>query len=161
MIAVKANRRWLLFLLLLCAAGVGLSWALFASGRGTYHCGYCELNTPDADPGTSAFIRSIRSPVSRFPLVDYMAGTTYNICNADYCAQYQEQFDGSFYAAEKKARHRSTTPGKVTLIEPPPRQPPPRQLFPTRPPSPMPGPPGRTGCVTVGKKSNPCTTLPR
>lgn len=158
MSAAKANSRWLLFLFLVCAAGLGLIWALFASGRGTYHCGYCELNTPDADPVTAAFIRSVRSPISRLPLVDYMAGTTYNICNADYCARYREQFDGSFYAAEKKARHRSITPGKVILIEPPPRQPPPRQSVIPRPP--MPGKPGQAGCVTVGNKSTPCPTLP-
>ncbi|HEY9254148.1 MAG TPA: hypothetical protein VIP30_06395 [Stenotrophomonas sp.] len=160
---VKSNRKCIVLLVLVAVLATGTTYALMAFNRGTYYCDHCVLQTPDADSGTTAFIRKVRAPISKIPLFDFATGSKYTVCNPMYCATYEEQFNGT-YLANEPAKRRTISPGQrpkgVILIEPPPPQPPARN--PLLIPSPRPvGPPrGGSACVTGPGGRRTCNLYP-
>lgn len=155
---VRSNKRCLLLLVLLAVSGLGITYGLMALERGIYYCGHCVLRTPDADPATTEFIKKIRAPISRLPLLDFATGSRYTVCNPMYCATYEQLFDNSFLA-KAPARRRTDSPGQpprdVNVIDPPPRQPPAPQPGPWNP---APAGPGSQVCVNIGKATPLCRT---
>lgn len=157
------RRRWALVLGVVLLAAVVAGWAWSEPWeRGPYHCAYCPLQTPYPDRMTEGYLKDNLALIDRLWPIGSALGTRFQVCNQTHCATYYLNFDNKFKSAGRPIRiERIPTPPPspgVVLIEPPPRQPPPRQSVIPRPP--MPGKPGRAGCVTVGKKSNPCPTVP-
>lgn len=166
MIAVSYRKRILIVALVFLGMALLVMQGLRAVPRGPLQCPHCPLGHPEADPTTNYFLRRAVAPIDRFWVIPYMSGVEYTVCNRTQCINYQVNMDNKFRSTGPLFAKGIPDPPqqKVHVIEPPPRQPPPRA--PGRiPRAPAFGkhwqpPPPRTACVTVGAP-RPCTTVSR
>lgn len=168
MVAVKARKRILFVALVLIALTLFATKALRAVPRGPLECTYCPLGSPAADRTTEKFLRRKLAPIERLPLVPYLSGVEYTVCNRTQCINYVVNLDNKFRSTGPKFDKDPPDPPQppVHVIEPPPQQPPPRFAPPVvttpdrqAPPGMFLPPPtgGGGGCVSVNKRTPICS----